>query len=354
MAFDPHHSERLWVTDWYGTWFTDDMGARSMTFRTLERGHEEIVSMTLSTPPAGAWLLSGIHDVDGFRHEAIDAFPERNFANVGFWNTFGIDYCEENPNLIVRAGTAGGMSDAAKGGVAHSSDNGRTWKAVPWPFNAAMKVAYSARDPGLFVVLPLKGMPKRTLDGGKTWEEGKGIHSPPINSYWHWNHPLAADRVRGQSFYLYVDGVLYRSEDGGLNWEKGASLPKAQHHYLEAEPNNQGRLWLSLEGHGLFRSTDGGRTFSRIETVKSARLFSLGRPSLPGTLPVVFLYGEVEQRKGPGIFRSDDLGASWVEIGDPKLPITDEPNIMRGDRQNPGRVYIGTNGRGIFVGIPAR
>jgi hypothetical protein len=27
---------------------------------------------------------------------------------------------------------------------------------------------------------------------------------------------------------------------------------------------------------------------------------------------------------------------------------------MRGDRQNAGRVYIGTNGRGIYVGIPAQ
>jgi photosystem II stability/assembly factor-like uncharacterized protein len=355
LAFDPQVSNRLWLTDWYGTWLTDNARARPIVFRTLERGHEEVVPMTLSTPPSGAWLLSGVHDVNGFRHETIDAFPETTFSVVGFWNSFGIDYHEANPNYVLRVGTRGAAhSDAAQSGVALSRDNGVNWKAVPWPFGPAMKVAYSATDPNLFVVLPLNGTPKRTADGGKTWEEGVGILGKAIKSYWHWNHPLAADRVRGRTFYLLVDGVLYRSDDGGLNWKSQAKLPIASRHYLEAEPNRADSVWLSLEKNGLFHSIDGGATFERVETVKTAFLFALGRPLRRSEKPALFLYGEVENGKAIGIFRSDDLGASWTEIGDPELPIGDEPTIMRGDRQNAGRVYIGTNGRGIYVGIPAQ
>jgi hypothetical protein len=356
IAFDPHVSGRLWVTDWYGTYFTDSFDSRPVTFRTLERGHEEVVAMTLATPPKGAALLSGLHDVEGFRHEAIDTFPERSFPHIGFWNTFGIDYNEDDPDFIVRVGTKGPHVQKGNGGVVLSDDNGRTWKAVSWPFDAPMKVAYSARERDLFVVLPLKGAPKRTANAGKSWEDGVGVNGRAVTAYWHWNHPIAADRVRGRHFYLFVDGTFYRSEDGGLNWAKKATLPKSPQHYVESEPGNAGHVWVSLGQSGLFRSTNGGNAFTRIPTVKTAYLFGLGRPMRPSDIPAVYLYGVLAQGRGeePGILRSDDLGVSWVAIDSPTQPITNEPTIMRGDRLNAGRVYVGTNGRGIFVGIPAR
>jgi photosystem II stability/assembly factor-like uncharacterized protein len=202
----------------------------------------------------------------------------------------------------------------------------------------------------------LKGAPKRTTNAGKSWEDGVGVDGLPVTSYWHWNHPLAADRVRARHFYLFVDGTFYRSEDGGLTWEKKASLPKSPQHYVEAEPGNAGRVWVSLGQNGLFRSTNGGNAFARIPTVKTAYLFGLGRPMRSSEIPALYLYGILAHGRGEeaGIFRSDDLGANWIAIDNPAQPITNEPNIMRGDRQNAGRVYIGTNGRGIFVGIPAR
>jgi hypothetical protein len=50
--------------------------------------------------------------------------------------------------------------------------------------------------------------------------------------------------------------------------------------------------------------------------------------------------------------RSDDLGTSWLSIDDPNEPVGDRPQIMEADRQVWGRVFVGTNGRGIFVGAP--
>jgi hypothetical protein len=49
-----------------------------------------------------------------------------------------------------------------------------------------------------------------------------------------------------------------------------------------------------------------------------------------------------------GIYRSDDYGATWVKLVD--APTNQDISVMAGDRQNYGPVFIGTNGRGAFVG----
>jgi hypothetical protein len=119
---------------------------------------------------------------------------------------------------------------------------------------------------------------------------------------------------------------------------------------VEAAPGLEGVVWIGLEGHGLYTSQDKGATFVKIDGVDSARLFSFGKP-VPGTaLPSAFLYGRLKGDTSEAIYRSDDQGLHWTRITAPEQPVGCQPAILRGDRQVFGRVYVGTRGRGVFVG----
>jgi xyloglucan-specific exo-beta-1,4-glucanase len=55
-----------------------------------------------------------------------------------------------------------------------------------------------------------------------------------------------------------------------------------------------------------------------------------------------------------GVFRSADEGASWIRINDDQHQYGWIGQTVAGDPRVFGRVYLGTNGRGILRGDPVR
>ncbi len=67
--------------------------------------------------------------------------------------------------------------------------------------------------------------------------------------------------------------------------------------------------------------------------------------------PVIYLYGTVNGKDG--IFRSLDFGKEWQDITPTeKVGIGCDPRVLEASKQHSGLVFIGTNGRGIYYGIP--
>jgi len=199
-----------------------------------------------------------------------------------------------------------------------------------------------------FVVVPINETPKYTVDGGGTWQESSGIQGSAIKNFWSWNNPIASDKADGSRFYIYVEGTFYVSYDFGATWKKTCDLAREEWHHVKAAPRIQGEVWISLNNSGLLRSTDGGYNFSKFEDIDQAYIFCFGKNPPGKEHPSVFLYGQVQKVKG--IFRSDDMGLSWIKINDENHKFGNDPNCMEGDRQVFGRVYIGTNGRGYYYG----
>lgn len=361
IEFDPHVLGKVWLTDGFGIWQTDNINSNPPIWTNYQQGHEQVVVFTLATPPKGAEVLSGVADVDGFYHNnGLNAYPSKRLEGIAKENhtnrdTYSIAYSASTPLRVVRVG--GARWNSTYTGAA-SADGGLTWKRFSsFPANTMpLRVAVSATNPNLFVVVVSKAPPLRTTDGGASWSVVSGLPNGSEGP-WYWRQPLVADSVDGNTFYYYSDGKVYRSTDGGASFSVvNSSLPNNDdwnnYYAIKTVPDVRDEVWLNLKQNGLFQSIDGGRTLTRLPSVERADLFAFGKPQPESTVPALYLYGKVTGM-GEGIFRSLDRGQTWISIGSPQVPIGNEPHVMEASWQQFGLVFIGTKGRGIYYGTPA-
>jgi xyloglucan-specific exo-beta-1,4-glucanase len=357
VAFDPLVPGRVWLTDWYATYETDNINESPVVLQNHEMGHEELVVFTMAAPPGGPQLLSGVADVDGFVHGSLSAFPAHGLGDYyggtgpAFGDTDQIAWCAGQPSRVARVGVRRWDNT---GGVAISHDGGRTWANVPnWDTHIMPgRIAISATDPNNMVVLRIHSGPALvTRDGGKTWHNITALPDDLDPDVWNWQVPLAADGAQPGVFYVCAGGKLYKSIDAGLSFTVSASgLPGSMQALLSA-PGRAGDLWLAAGSGGLYHSTDGGAAFHKIASVSDAPLFALGKAA-PGRADLALYLDGTLANGQRGIFQSIDDGASWQKISDSREPIGDAPNCMAASFSTYGLVFIGTNGRGIYYGEP--
>ncbi|MBN2410678.1 hypothetical protein JXQ31_03230 [candidate division KSB1 bacterium] len=357
LTIDPHDNKRVWYTDWYHTWVTPDITQDVTDWYTFEYGHEQMAPIALASPPAGeVRLYSGIADIGGFSHIEIDVFPEKMTCDMGLpaTSTTGIDYAEEDPYFVVRA-NAFNCGQVGEIGCGYTMDGGETWTPMETkPFEEATggRVAVSASGDRV-VWLPQESCLFYTKNYGKSWLESYGAPENLITQFFNTDIPLASDRVLNNVFYIYADGEFFRSETGAEIWEHVGDLVKGENQrpIVKAAPGLPKEVWVSLNDDGLWQSNDGGNNFVKLPSVQQARLFDFGKNPSDKHIPAIYVYGKINKKAG--IFRSDDMGKSWNSIDTfPNPSIGAEPGTMTGDRQVFGRVYIGTNGTGIFYGQP--
>jgi hypothetical protein len=112
-------------------------------------------------------------------------------------------------------------------------------------------------------------------------------------------------------------------------------------------PGHEGDIWLSAGTSGLWHSTDGGTTFTQVANVTEARSIGFGMAALGKSYMALYTLGTISGVEG--VFRSDDAGATWIQINDSQHQygatccVTGDPRVY-------GRVYFGTNGLGIIYG----
>jgi hypothetical protein len=190
----------------------------------------------------------------------------------------------------------------------------------------------------------------RSLDGGQHWQvlgsdvlAGQSLRSIVPTTLNGGQVVLAGSWITGHTIgntYLRPGGGVYRSTDGGATWTQlsgapGTGLPAEGVTDLVADPGNPQRFYAAVGpfvfgdtgNEGVYRSDDGGLTWAPVNKGlkgldKSERILLAVHNSTAGNA----VYAMVLDGSGfsvtlGGVFRSTDLGADWTSLGTPPINI---------------------------------
>jgi hypothetical protein len=340
IVIDPFDSNHATFGTGFGLWSTNDAGnmeaGKKVRWVFDNQGVEEIADLELKSPPAGAHLVSAIGDYDGFRHDDLDHSPAQGRFDPPVGTTRGLDFAGQRPEMFVRDGSDG------RGFL--SMDGAKTWTAFagkPAGVKEPGTMALSA-DGAAIEWTPQRGRPWYSADRGAEWRACEGLATET---------EVISDRVAPGRFYGMDtrSGTLFRSDDGAAHFSvKHEGL---MHGRVFASPAGAGDLWIASGEQGIERSTDGGETFATVGKMPKCWAIGFGKAAPGTTYPALYAVGMVEGTKG--VFRSDDVGESWVRINDDQHQYGWIGQTVIGDPRVYGRVYLGTNGRGILYADPA-
>ncbi|MFJ3925016.1 RICIN domain-containing protein [Streptomyces sp. NPDC090022] len=343
LAIDPFDSGHVLYGTGNGIWRSKDADATdsggTSHWAVGARGLEETALMDAIAPPGGATVITAMGDQGGFRHDDLTKVPAGRLGNPMMTNSTDIDFAQSNPSVMVRVGR-GGAQDGA-----YSTDGGISWngfKAEPVAGAQDGRVALSA-DGSTIVWTQAGQAPYRSTDKGTSWSRVGGLGTDAA---------VVADRSTARTFYSLSGGTLHASTDGGATFTARATGLPADGR-LTAVPGVAGDLWIAGGGQGLLHSTDGGRTFTPLTTVKSASALGFGKAAPGASYQALYMIGTVKDVTG--VFRSTDKGATWLRVNDDahQWGSIGGVGVITGDPDTFGRVYVGTNGRGLQYGDPS-
>jgi hypothetical protein len=356
IEFDPVNPNKIYFSDWYSVYTTDDWTAETVHwYNDVARGHEEIVpARIVGAHPdndAGAILYVGGADISGVSQLELEEYSTiRNWASLVGSNRLqevsGIDYCESAPNTVVAMGGQGwGMSN---GGIFVSRDGGQTFSATAYTGSGG-KVAVSGNDKNNFVAVNNSGHVRYTKDGGASFHNSSGAGTGfGVGDIFSRVDPLASDRVNG-NFYLYSrsNGRLMRSINGGETFTHVGTVGSSGSPFINVKtvPGMEGHIWIT-NGSGLHSSINAGETWNKHPQFSIANYLAIGKPITPDAYPAIYVWGRKTEDTRVYYYRSIDGGVNFEKVN-PEPMAGNDPMAMGADMNVFGRFYVATNGRGV-------
>ncbi|MCW8125880.1 WD40/YVTN/BNR-like repeat-containing protein [Microbulbifer halophilus] len=361
LAFDPFDENTLVYTTGATVYRTDKLPGEKLLWQPWVKGIEQTAVIALTSLPQGPELLSGFGDISGFVHEDFDRSPRTMLTGPVFANTNQIDYAGAAPHIVLRSGTPPHRAEGPVPTLAWSDNHGRQWHPLTVPplkmdgesrrFDLSGDNAITVSADGETFVF-MAPIPQRSGDRGENWRSVKDLPEGlrPV-----------ADRVDGERFYAldFASGEIYASNDAARTFAplnsrglpKGLKAPRDREQAwpLLATPGRSGELWLVSE-KGLFHSTDGGHSFRRLQGDIAVEEMAFGRAAPGRDHPALFAIGTRGDLRA--IWRSDNAGKSWQRVNGADSEYGRRYRTIAGDPRHFGRVYVGTDGRGIVVGEP--
>ena len=301
---------------------------------------------------------------DQIKPDLLDKMTFRNIGPAGMSGRIAsIDVDPANDNRI--------FAGAASGGLWLSENGGQSWQCI---FNnegaasiGAVKVDPS--NPSIIWVGTGEGNPRnsqtsgrgvyKSLDGGKHWqlmglEATKNIHRIVIDPR---NSEVVYVAAIGVAWGENEERGVYKTTDGGQTWSKVLYVDeKTGAADLVIDPRNPNKLIAAMwqyrrwpwffksggPGSGIYVTHDGGKNWEKRTNDDGLPEGDLGRVGLavsPSNPEIV--YALVENKAKNALYKSDDGGFKWQRINDAD-DIGNRPFYYADiyvDPVNPNRVY---------------
>ena len=229
---------------------------------------------------------------------------------------------------------------AASGGVWKTNNAGTTWTPI-FDNEGSYSIGYITLDPKnpstVWVGTGENNSQRsvgygdgvyRSDDGGKSWRNmglknsehiGKIVIDPRDSN-------IVYVAAQGPLWSAGGDRGLYKTTDGGKTWKKILEIsentgvtdvvldPRNPDVLIAASYQRRRHVWTLINGgpeSGIHKSTDGGKTWRKIKSgLPSEQIGRIGLAVAPSDSNMVYAVVESIDKKG-GIFRSTDFGETW-------------------------------------------
>ena len=296
-----------------------------------------------------------------FKEELFKAMKYRNIGPFRGGRSAAVTGVPGDKFLAYFGGTGGGVWNTKNGG--------QTWENISDGYYGGSigAVTVSEWDPNVIYVgggeVTVRGNVShgngvwKSTDAGKTWKfKGlKDSHRIPRIRIHPRNPELVYVAALGHLSGPNDERGVYRSKDGGENWEKVLFInDEVGACDLILDPNNPRIIYASTwrikrtpyslesggQGSGLWKSTDGGDTWEDITKSKGLPEGMVGIIGIAiSPLNSDRVWALIESKKG-GLFRSDDGGETWKK--------TSSDNNLRQRAWYYTRIYADTENEDIL------
>ncbi len=260
----------------------------------------------------------------------------------------------------------------ATGGVWITRDGGENWTvASDKDFSTASvgAIEIAPSDPNVIVVgmgeSPVRGVASshgdgvyRSTDGGRSWTHLDGfrdsrhistvrIHPTNPDIFWVAVQGAAYAATEERGVYKTTDGgksfrrVLYVDENtGAIDLAYDAGNPRILYAAMWDWQRTPWAIRSGGPGSGIWRSKDGGETWERLAKDLPELMGKIGvapSPAAPGRV-----YAVIEAREKGGVYRSDDYGESWTRVNETRQVQARSWYYMHifADPKDPDTVYV--------------
>lgn len=237
------------------------------------------------------------------------------------------------------------------GGLWKTEDAGISWANVSDKYfktGSVGAIGISESDPNVIYVgmgeHPVRGVMTshgdgiyKSTDAGKSWKHAGLPESRHISDVIvHPENPeIVVVSVQGAQHNASSNRGIYRTKDGGQNWEKvlyinentgasGLSMDMNNPRILYAAMWEHHRYPWKMQsggvGSGIHKSTDGGASWTKLSEGLPEAMGKIGVSVSRANSQRVFAIIEAEGDKA-GVYRSDDGGTKWMQVNKDRVNI---------------------------------